>query len=210
MRGYYDSDNFFMRWFGKLADVVLLGLLWLLCSLPLVTIGASTIALYDAIARCVHGNQDGPYKHFFQVFKAEFWRGLFLTLTWAALAFVLYLGCVGLYQWGQSNSLAQIYSVVYMGTLLIPVAIFIWAIALEARFGYGFFALHKAAATFTLIHLPTTGILLGITALAAVVTAFIPALILVTPGIVVTFHSWFIEKVFKQYLTEEESDDTAE
>lgn len=211
MNSYYESENFFMRWFGKLADVVLLSLLWTLCSLPLVTMGTATIALYDSIARCVHGTHEGPFKYFFHVFKKEFLRGILVTLVWAGLAFGLYFGYIYLYQLGKTNALAATYSLVYLGTLLIPVGIFCWLIPLEARFQYGFFGLHKAAATFTIIHLPTTGIMLGVTALAVVIGVFAPALVILLPGLVVTLHSYFAEKVFKKYIPEEEkSDDTSE
>ena len=210
MNAYYDHENFFLRWFGKMADVVLLSLLWVLCSLPVVTIGASSIALYDTIARCVHGNEEEPFKYFFRVFKAELLRGILITLVWALLGLALYLGYCFLWQWGQTSSLANIYSVVYLGTMLIPVSILIWLIPMEARFSYGFFGLHKAAATFSIVHLPTTGIVLGILAVTAVILVFMPALVVLLPGIVVTFQSWFVEKVFKKYIGEEEQDDAVE
>lgn len=206
----YENGSFFMRWFGKLADVLLLTLLWVVCSLPLLTIGAATIALYDAIARCVHGNHEGPYKYFFRVLKKELLRGILITLVWAALAFGLYVGYAYLYQWGKTSSLAAAYSLVYLGTMLVPVGVFAWLIPLEARFRYGFFGLHKAAATFTIVHLPTTGILLGIAAVAVVIAVFVPAMALLLPGIVMTLQSWFVEKVFKNYIVQEDQNDTAE
>jgi uncharacterized membrane protein YesL len=102
---------------------------------------------------------------------------------------------------------ARTYSMVYLGTLLIPVTIFCWLIPLESRFSYGFFGLHKEAAIFTIVHLPTTGIMLAITAAATVMTIFFPALIILLPGIVVTLHSHFAEKVFKRYISEEEQEE---
>ena len=210
MIGYSENENFFLRWFGKMADVVLLSLLWTLCSLPLVTMGTATIALYDAIAQCVHGNHESPFKYFFHVFKTELLRGILITLLWAALGVVLYLGYAFLLQWSKSSTVASVYSMVYLGTMLVPVAIFCWLIPIEARFSYGFFGLHKTAATFTIVHLPTTGIMLGITAAAALITVFFPVLIILLPGIVVTLHSYFAQKVFQKYIGEEEQDDSAE
>lgn len=210
MRSNYDNESIFMRWFTKLADVVLLSLMWVLCCLPVVTIGASSVALYDAITRCVHGNQESPFKYFFHVFKTELLRGIGITLLWAVLGVALYLGYCFLRQWGQNSSFASGYSVVYLGTMLIPVSVLLWLIPMEARFSYGFFGLHKAAATFALVHLPTTGIVLGILAVAAVITVFVPALVVLLPGIVVTLQSWFVEKIFKKYIGEEEQDDSAE
>ena len=42
-------DSPFFRWMGRLGDVAVLNLLWLLASLPVVTLGASTAALYQLI-----------------------------------------------------------------------------------------------------------------------------------------------------------------
>ena len=210
MRSYDDNENFFLRWFGKMADVVLLSLLWVLCSLPVVTIGASSIALYDTIARCVHGNHESPFKYFFHVYKTELLRGILITLVWAALGVGLYLGYCFLQQWGQDSAVARTYAMVYLGTMLIPVSILVWLIPMEARFDYGFFGLHKAAASLAIFHLPTTGIALAFLLAAVAISIFVPALIILLPGIVVTFQSWYIEKVFKKYIGEEADDDTAE
>lgn len=194
-----------------MADVLVLCLLWLLCCLPVVTIGASSIALYDAVAKCVHGPEGRPYRYFFHVFKAELLRGIGITVLWGVLAFGLLLGYSFLYEQGKTNSVAAIYSMVYLGSLLIPVGIFFWLLPLEARFAHGFWSLHKTAATFAFAHLPTTAILLGILVAAVVITMLFPVMVFFLPGLWVTLQSFFIEKVFKKYITEEqeESDDTA-
>ena len=36
-----------------LIDLIFAGLLWLLCSLPVVTLGASTTALYYTVMKCI-------------------------------------------------------------------------------------------------------------------------------------------------------------
>ena len=46
LRGLFDLDNPVMRFLSKVADVLTLNLLFLLCSIPVFTIGASTTALY--------------------------------------------------------------------------------------------------------------------------------------------------------------------
>lgn len=205
-----DNNSFFSRWFTKLADALVLGLLWILCCLPVVTIIPSCIALYDAVARCVHGTEDGPYRHFFRVFKAELLRGIGYTLLWAVLIYLLVIGYNFLSAMGKDNQLASIYASVYLGTMLIPVGVLAWLIPLEARFDHSFFGLFKSAATFTIVHLPTTGILLGLLAVALFLGLLIPGAIIVLPGILVTLQSWFVEKIFKRYIPEEATDDTTE
>ena len=170
----------------------------------------SCIALYDAVARCVHGTHDSPYKHFFRVFKAELLRGIGITVLWLALGALLVAGYNFLNHMGKSNQFMAVYASVYLATLVIPVGILAWLIPLEARFSNSFFGLHKTAATFAIVHLPTTGILLGLLVAAVAIGLFVPVLFVILPGIVVTLQSWFVEKVFKRYIPEETADDTAE
>ena len=98
------------------------------------------------------------------------------------------------------NDFFSAYTTIYLGTLLIPVAALIWLIPLQSRFSYGFWALHKAAVTFAIIHLPTTGIALLFLLAAAALIALVPILGLVLPGPMVTAQCFFIEKILKEYM----------
>ena len=40
-------DNIIVRALSRVFDLILLNILWLLCSVPFITIGASTTALYS-------------------------------------------------------------------------------------------------------------------------------------------------------------------
>ena len=47
----FNINNPFWTFMGKLVDVVVLHFVWLVCSLPVVTFGASTTALYYALLK---------------------------------------------------------------------------------------------------------------------------------------------------------------
>jgi uncharacterized membrane protein YesL len=203
MNNFFNTDNFFWRWFGKLPDIAVLSILWFLCCLPIVTIIPSCIALYATIAHCVHGFEEHPYKHFFRCLKSELLRGIGITITWGVLTFLLITGYNYLYYMGQSSQFAAIYSMVYLASMTIPVGILAWLIPLEARFEHSFLSLHKTAATFAIVHLPITGIMLGVLIVGVIVLIFLPVLAFFLPGLIVTVQAWFIEKVFKKYLPDE-------
>ena len=76
---FFNSENWFWKGFGRLADYFILSFCWLLCSIPVVTIGTATIALYDAVAHCVRGREPDLAKRFFTTFKKELLRGILLT-----------------------------------------------------------------------------------------------------------------------------------
>ena len=68
------------RALNTLTDILALSVLWLLCSSPVLTLGAATTALYDSVVRCIRYKQSGPYERFFRTFKNELVPGLLLTL----------------------------------------------------------------------------------------------------------------------------------
>ena len=57
----------------KIFDIMALGFLWILCSLPVITIGASTTALYYAMVKSVKNNDGYVTKEFFRSFKLNFY-----------------------------------------------------------------------------------------------------------------------------------------
>lgn len=87
-------------------DYVLLNLLYLLCCIPLFTIGAAQAGLYSAIALLNDKEDDSsPYRKFFEGFRSGFGT---ITITWSvtlalvalsaySLIAVLYLDGVGAY-----------------------------------------------------------------------------------------------------------------
>lgn len=206
MNRFFDPDNFFWRWFGKTADIFLLSCLWLICSIPIVTIGTSCICLYDSVAHCVRGHEDGPCKRFFRTFKAEFWRGLGISILWLALAFLLSTSYQILRQTAAGSGIGSFYVTIFAGTMLIPIGVLCWLIPLESRFAHGFFDLHKTAVYFAIGHLPTTAAIIAVLILCTVVTALFPFLAMFLPGTIAVLQSWFIERVFVKYMPKEEEE----
>ena len=208
MNNALPNDNFFWRWFSKIGDFLGLSVLWLLCCIPVLTIAPSSIALYDSVAHCVQGREDGPYRRFFRTLKKELLRGIGINVLWLILITIFVLSYSILYQAGQQSQVAAIYSLVYLGTMLIPTGVLLWLIPIESRFKHNFFSLHKTAASFAFAHLPTTAILFVVLAVAVALTLFFPILIVLTPAITVTIQCWFIERVFQRYMPEEPTKDS--
>ena len=200
MKTFFNPDNFLWKFFGKCFDFFGLSCMWFLCSMPIVTVGTASIALYDAAAHCLRGDETNLAKRFFSTFKKELVPGILITILWAAIAMVFWFGYQIVYQMAQANPAMSIFAVVYYVSLLIPVGILCWVFAVQSRFVYKFFQLHKMALLFTFAHLPST-IALVVLALAAIeICVDFPFMVMLVPGILVYFQSYFIEKVFKKYI----------
>ena len=70
-------------------DIVTAGLLWLLCSLPLVTLGASSAALYYCVVKCIRHERGRLVKSFFAAFRRDFKAATLLWLIFLAAALLL-------------------------------------------------------------------------------------------------------------------------
>ncbi len=178
-----------------LIDLIVAGLLWILCSLPVVTLGAASSALYYAVVKCVRHNRGSLAATFFQGFRDNFRPA---TLIW--LLMLLY-SLVGL---------ADAYAIRLMGfgpgsilyTLsfcffLPPVFLFPWVFAFLTRFQNtvagtlkycGWLALRNIGRTFGLVLLYAgTGLICWL----------IPFLIPLLPAAICLTASLLIEPVFR-------------
>lgn len=204
MGGFFNHENWLWRGFGRIADFFMLSCCWFLACIPLVTIPAACIALYDATAHCVLGNDGGTYSRFFRTWKAELKRNIGIALLWLALASVLGAGYQILYQRAQADAEQVMFALVYYFSLAIPVAVFCWLLAVESRYVYGFGQLHKMAFYFTFAHLPTTLCIVAVALVTFELCSHMLFLAMVLPGVCAYIQSIFIERVFKKYIPAEE------
>lgn len=80
----FDPENKFWQFVNKATDAALMSLLWLLTSLPLVTIGASTAAFYSYTLKQVTNQEGSLVKSYFSAFRSHFKRATLLWLLQAA------------------------------------------------------------------------------------------------------------------------------
>jgi uncharacterized membrane protein YesL len=87
----FSMDSKFMRFVGQLVDVLVLNLLWLAFSLPLVTVGASTVAACSVAMKMLDGEEGYVARSFVKAFRANIRQGTVIWLLNAAAAYALWL-----------------------------------------------------------------------------------------------------------------------
>lgn len=194
----------------KFADCFVLSCMWLLLSLPIITIPLASICLYDAMARCTMGTEQGPVKRFWRTAKRELLRGLAMGAEWLCFGAIVFFCYNYLLNMGQEYVFFKMYSILYLATMLIPLGIIVWMVPLQSRFYYGFWELHKVAASFCLLHLPKTALLVVMLLGAVLLVTLVPTtaiLVLLIPGLMTLLQTLIIEPVFEQYVNEESEND---
>lgn len=91
MNRIFDFDGPVYKWGTEITDVMILSILWLVCSIPIVTIGASTTALYYILGKKVREEHTYVFKPFFKSFKDNFIQGTVLTFIVGFSLFSSYL-----------------------------------------------------------------------------------------------------------------------
>lgn len=90
----FSPDSRLMQILGRITDLILLNLLYLLCCLPIVTIGAATSALYTMCFRLMREEYSGIAASYFRALKDNFRQAtaIWLLLLAAAVPACCYLG----------------------------------------------------------------------------------------------------------------------
>lgn len=86
MGGFFNYDNPVWRFVGRIWDLFILNLLWVVCSIPIVTFGASTTAMYYCTLKIAKDRDSGGmFTMFFHSFKDNIRQS---TIIWIIMAFI--------------------------------------------------------------------------------------------------------------------------
>lgn len=134
-QGIFNYDNPVWRYIGKLGDLMILNVLWIVCSIPIFTIGASTTALYYVTLKLARDDDGYTIKSFFKSFKENFKQAtviwLILLVTGLILAFDLYF----LFTVLTGTSMVRTAFMSAIGALtIIWIFVFTYAFPLQSRF----------------------------------------------------------------------------
>jgi len=87
----FNLDSPVMRFLTKAADLMILNLLFLICCLPIVTIGAATTALYSVTLKMVKNEESYVAKGFFSAFKSNFKISTVLWILTVLAGIIIYV-----------------------------------------------------------------------------------------------------------------------
>lgn len=86
----FQYDNSFWRFMGKLGDLLILDLFFMITCIPLVTAGVGLCGVYYVIFKLIEHENDGTFRNFIHSFRQNLFQGILLTVI---------LGLLGLFLW---------------------------------------------------------------------------------------------------------------
>lgn len=87
----FSVDGALYQFMSRMLDVLKLSILWIICSLPIITVGASTVAAMYVALKMVDDEEGYIVKQFFKGFKDNWKKGTLLWLINIVSAYAIYL-----------------------------------------------------------------------------------------------------------------------
>lgn len=131
---FFSVDSPFYRFITKFWDLVQLNFFWLLCSLPIVTIGASTVAACSVALKMAEDTEGYIARAFFKAFKENLKCGIPLGILALVAAYAVYLD----FQFWNATESALFLVMGIVAVFVFSIS-FIYAFPLMARYENTFF-----------------------------------------------------------------------
>lgn len=206
MSGFFNPDNSFFTALGKIADIIILSVVWSLLCIPIITIGPATTALYYATVKAIRRDRGYLFREFFKSFKQNFKRGAIAGVILTLIA--LFLGFDLFWAWMNMSALenSSILLGIFIALTIMFICFSIYIFPILSRFEMTIKQLFKAAMFMSIKHLPFTLVMFAIIAISVIGIFFIPILIFVIPAGASFIISLLMERIFKKYMPESQGD----
>jgi len=145
----YDSPA--MEFMGKVADMIILNILWFLCSLPVITVGAATTAKYAGSMRIIRNEESPVFKAFFKDFKENFKQATVIWLGLMVVIAICALDWIWIWNKGFAN-VSKYYIIAILVLSIMVLGIYLTVFPFIARFTVTTKEAIKASAIFSFLH----------------------------------------------------------
>ena len=166
----FDMDSPLMRFLNRMADMIILNMLMLICCIPIITVGAACTAMHYVLLKMVRDEEGYLIKGFFKSFVQNFKQA---TLIWVFMLLILGI-FVGDWLIFSASAVtfpkALVIGVAAFGIIMLMVAVYVFP--LLARFDNSIKNTIRNAALLAVGNLPKTVLMIVIYAIPLAMAYF--------------------------------------
>jgi uncharacterized membrane protein YesL len=129
--GFFSVDGALYKFMQRLWDLFKINIMWLIFSIPIVTLGGATIAAYDVTMKMVDEGEGYVAHQFVASFKKNFKNGILLGLLFLLCIYVVWLDFS---LFNQIDGNPMILLIMGIVSAFIFIMAFIYAFPLQARY----------------------------------------------------------------------------
>lgn len=200
----FNPDNPLMITMTQITDCIFLSLFWLIGCIPVVTIGTSSAALYDATYRGFRQGDKHCWSRFLQVYRSNWKGGIAPTLVFLAAVTALTKAMVSLWNHAMAGSLSWLLfsGGAFMGVLAVGILSVLFP--LMSRFENSFPVLLKNTILLAMANMPRTLVLGLLNSACGLLCGFYVLPLFFLPSLAALISTLLIEPMFKPYMPQEE------
>ncbi|OYP08761.1 putative membrane protein YesL [Lachnotalea glycerini] len=197
MKNIFDYDNPVWRVIGQLVDLCFITVLWAICSIPIITIGASTTAAYYTILKMVSHQEKYTISSFFDSWKKNFAESTKAWMLLLTVGVILVSDLVLFY-----NNPSPLFDILFWFLMIVSVVLVMvatWTFPVIARCADSFKEQLKMAFYLAIHYFSWTILMIVVTVCVLAISIFVywPLLFLSIGGIIYV-HALIINQVFNR------------
>lgn len=186
---------------STISDFIIAGVLWIMCSIPVITAGASTAALFSTVFQLLKQEDEGPVKSFFRAFAAHFRRATAIWLIWLVLGAFLALDLYFYLMWSATGEgFGVVLFSVFCGLCLLYICIGTYLFPYTVVFSSNLRRTFINSAYLSFRHLPVTLLILILNLALILLCLAFPVLFIVLPGAMGAVDGMLLYRTFSRYM----------
>ena len=209
MGSIFSLDGKFFSIMSKVADLIILNIIYCFCCIPVITIGPATTALYYVTLKMVKNEESYIIKSFFKSFKENFKQGAAIGIILFASVGIIVGDIYIMLSW--ETKYKVIFIVIFIFLLVMWFFVSVYIFPLLATFDNTLKQTFKNSLLMSIRHLPKTIVMFLLTVLSLLLIGFVVQLLpfwfLIGFALLAYTNSIILGKIFKLYMPPEEEDE---
>ncbi len=216
MRNLFNIDSPLMRFLSKVADMMILNILFLITCIPIFTMGAAMTALHYVTLRMVSGEESTVSRDYFRSFRQNFRQA---TIIWVILMVFAILLTYDIHLvWNSEGYISTIMKILSVVAGIALIMILLYVFAIQAKFNNSVKGTIRNAMAVSLAAFPRTLSMFMLADASAALTFYTETtvrwglLFWLTLGFsaITYFNSFLLKKTFSELISGDTSDESEE
>lgn len=167
---FWAIDSPVMRVLGRLGDIIILNMIFVVGCIPVITIGTSLSALYTVAMKMARGEDPYVWKEFWKAYKRNFKPATICWIIMAVVALLLFVDfrVIGVLK-GSMYSVMRMVLAIILGMWIL---MFQYLFPYIARFENSITATLRNALLLAAAHIPSTIVIVGLSVGSVILTLF--------------------------------------
>lgn len=218
MSNLFNPDNKFFTFMGRVADLMILNILCIICCIPVITVGPAITAMFYVTLKMARNEESYVIRGFFHSFKQNFRQGVIIHLIMLVVGAVLLFDLYFTRQMSGENRLYMVLGYIFMVAIALYLMVFTYVYPMLAKFYNTIRNSFRNALLVSIRHLPYTVLMLLITAAPVILMFFVPQTaayvilfyILLGFSTIAYINSRFFVKIFDRYIPAAEETESSQ